>query len=236
MLRYLLFVAAVATLPFRSAFSQTGSFIQGDTVLGHAHILRVMSEDLCARFEEESKRTDFSQLTIPQSDKLTTGLILSVVGGRFDEFQTITERIPKRKRDAYGKKMGREALLRMAATCPAAHLFLADLNYQGLTDKSPITKEERAVLQPIAQATCQRINDENNRQPLESRSTQERNSAIVNALQASILISAPELRTFYGDDVITNQERVGNMSERVALIMYNFCPEYLLMLSLHTAK
>lgn len=207
-----------------------------DTIVGHTHMLRVISEAMCSKLEVESRRIDFKQLNPHQSDKLIEGLTFQTLGEHLKDFQTLLETIPKRKRNAYTQKLGREALLKMADDCQAAHNFLPDLNYQATEDKSPITEAEKAVLQVIASNSCQRFADEEARLPLESRTSEERKTAIVQAIQSSILISAPELMQYYGENIMTDQQRLGNVSERMGLLMLGSCPKYLLMLSLHPAK
>lgn len=219
-----------------STFSVLANPVPNDTLVGHARMLHIISAALCSKLEAESKRTDFKQLTPHQSDKLLEGLTFQTVGEHLKEIEVMLATVSRRKGKQYGQQLGREALLKMADECVAARTFLPDLNYEATADKSPVTEAEKIVLQTIARTSCQGLADEDARQPFESRTPQERNAAIGQIIQSSLFINTPELMRYYGEGIMTDQKRYGDVVERMSLFMLSSCPKYPLMLSLHPVK
>lgn len=207
-----------------------------DTVAGHAQMRRILSVGLCTKFEAENKRRSFSDLTTHQLDKLTEGLVMSIIGENLDAFQALQKQVPKRKQHAYEEQLGKEAMLEMVDNCPTMKTILPQIARQSIKDKSPISAAERAVLLPIAQAACQRLEDENKRQPLSQHTTAEQQALIVRAVQAPILTNAPALMEYYGEDILSSEARATVMGERMALIMLDICPRYMLLLGLGMSK
>lgn len=207
-----------------------------DTVAGHAQLLHIFSESLCEKLHAASQRLDFKQLPTGESDKLLKKLTNEVVLENRPRFLAIRKQVARPQRRLYFSLLGREALLRMADTCPAAPVLLTDLNYDGLTDKSPLSEAERAVLLPIADDVCQRVAAEEGRQPLASRPIAETKLVIGVAIRESILAHAPQLASYYGEGIMDDAPRLGNASERMGLLLFGRCPRYLLMLSLRPAK
>lgn len=207
-----------------------------DTVAGHAQLLGIFSESMCEKLSAASKRLDFGQMPAAESDKLLKKLTNEVVLENRPQFLAIRKQLARPQRRLYFSLLGREALLRMADTCPAAPTFLVDLNYAGLTDKSPVSAAEHAVLLPIAEEVCQRIAAEDARQPLASRTIAEAKLVIGAAIRDSNQAHAAYLARYYGAGIMDDPQRLGDASERMGMLLFGTCPRYLLMLSLRPAK
>lgn len=207
-----------------------------DTVAGHAHLLHVLSEGLCEKLDAASKRMDFKAMPSAESDKLMRKLTTELVLENRPQFEQMRKLIARPQRRLYFSLLGRAALLRMADTCPSAGTFLVDLNYEGLTDKSPLSEAERSMLLPITEAVCQRISAENARISLANRSEAETKLVISTAIQETLLAHAADLNRYYGHDIMNDPLYLSNAGERMGMLMFGRCPSYLLMLSLRPAR
>ncbi|RYY14417.1 MAG: hypothetical protein EOO36_14295 [Cytophagaceae bacterium] len=207
-----------------------------DTVAGHAQLLRAMSEGLCEKLDAASQRLDFKALPSAQSDKLMRKLTNELVLENRAQFEQLRKRVARPRRRLYFSLLGREAILRMADTCPSAGTFLTDLNYEGRSDKSPLSDAERAMLLPITEDVCQRLSVENARVPLARRSEAETKLVVGAAIRESLQAHAADLNKYYGHDIMDNPLYLGNAGERMAMLMFGRCSSYLLMLSLRPAR
>jgi hypothetical protein len=207
-----------------------------DTVAGHTQLLRAMSEGYCEKLQAASKRMNFKAMPTAESDKLIRKLTTELVLENRPQFLQMRKQVARPQRQLYFSLLGRDALLRMATTCPNAATLLTDLNYEGLTDKSPMSEAERAVLLPITEDVCQRISAENARQSLANRPIADTKLIIGTAIRESILAHTDGLNQYYGSDIMNDPQRLGNASERMGLLMFERCPSYLLMLSLRPAR
>ncbi len=207
-----------------------------DTVAGHAQLLHVFSESLCSKLDAASKRLNFRQMPSAESDELIKKLTKEIVLENRQQFRAVGKQVVRKQRRLYFSLLGRDALLRMADTCPPATAFLTNLNYEGLTDKSPVSEAEKAVLLPITEDVCQRISAEDIRQPLARRSEAEAKRAIGAAIYESVQAHAATLAGYYGSGIMDDPERLGNANERMAMLMFGRCSSYLLMLSLRPVK
>ena len=230
------FLGLGLALALRAPAQSISTALPPDTVAGHARLLRIMSEGYCEKLQAASQRLNFRSMKTGESDKMVRKLTTELLLENRSQFLLLRKQVARPQRRLYFSLLGRDALLRMADTCPSAPTFLTDLNYEGLTDKSPMSAAERAVLLPITEEVCQRIMVEDARQSLARQSEADAKAVISAAIRESIQAHAADLNSYYGNDIMNDSQRLGDASERMGLLMFEKCPRYLLMLSLRPAK
>ncbi|RPD49561.1 hypothetical protein DNI29_01810 [Hymenobacter sediminis] len=131
-----------------------------------------------------------------------------------------------------GEALGATMILHLVENCPAGQQLMAGVIQSKFKSKLPITEAERPVLMLVTQDVCQRLDAENATRPISSRSQAERSSVITAAMQGSILKHMEPLANFYGLDKMKNNKLMEGVGQKIALLIFQQCPSYLLQLGI----
>lgn len=224
-----------------SAAAQTAT----DTVPGQARFVQRLSALLCTRIQESGRTTPFETLTPKQADDLLMRLMLTSMGEQATEFSALTtaSRRQKISNEQLGKAVGMDAVRRLSVDCPSSMaLFVRtssaqkELGLKGAKTMNDISSDEKTVLQPLADTICTKLNAENARLPLRQRTAAERTEVMTSLMQTTILKNMSSLLTIYSVEQISNKESMNAFGIKLASLMMNQCPSYIIMLGEDSLK
>jgi len=199
-----------------------------DTVAGQAHFTRLMSAGMCTRLAQESQKADLSKLTGAESEALLKRLMLGAMGDNFTEFSGLMEKVGKDQATTLGQAIGEQAVVDMVQHCPSAGPLIARIGSSHMQGNLEISATERSVLLPITQAACKRLDAENAKQPFAKLTPAQRGAQIEQALSGALLSNAQALTEQYGDEVMEDQAQGEEIGKKVALLMLEVCPSYIM--------
>lgn len=205
-----------------------------DTLVGHAHLVGLLSTGLCTRMAAESQA--FDQLPKHELNRLLQDWTTSIIMENEDVFEEAFQPLGKYKRDPYKWRLAREALFRTAAKCAEARTFLVQVGWRTRHEKSMPSPEERAALLPAAQLMCQTLDEENARAPFAQRPAADLKLALQQAMGKAMVAKASELMAYYGGELFKNAEWTNLVGERVFLVVFDTCPSYFVQLFLGDKK
>lgn len=199
-----------------------------DTVAGQAHFTHVLSAGMCTRLAQEGQKADLAKLTGAESEALLKRLMLGAMGDNFTEFSALMEKAGQGKASALGGAIGEQAVLEMAQRCPGAGPLIAKIGSSHMSGNLEMSATERSVLLPITQAACQRLDAENAKQPFAKLTPAQRSAQIEQVLGSTLLSSTQALTEQYGDDAMEDPAQGEEIGKKVALLMLEVCPNYIL--------
>jgi len=220
-------IATFATLLLPGRAAQA-SALPLDTVAGQAHFTRLMSAGMCTRLAQESQKADLSKLTGAESEALLKRLMLGAMGDNFTEFNGLLEKAGKGQAATLGRAIGEQAVVDMAQHCPNAGPLIAKIGSSHMPGNLEMSATERSVLLPITQAACKRLDAENAKQPFAKLTPAQRSAQIEQALSGALLSNAQALAEQYGDEVMEDQAQGEEIGKKVALLMLEVCPSYIM--------
>jgi hypothetical protein len=201
-----------------------------DTLVGQAHLTRLLSEGICTKMTAEAQRTDLSKLSAAESEALLKKFMFAAMGDNFTEFSTLMQQAGANDARSSGERIGQDAVMSLVEKCPASRPLIARLTAQKSNMSSEITEDEKKVLAPIAHQTCEALDAENARQPFQQRAPAARAAEITKILQGTVLSNASELMQGFGEEVLEDQVQAEEMGKKLAVVLLNECPTYVLMM------
>lgn len=223
----LLSIVVIANLLLVS-FQAQAAPVPADTVAGTGHFTHLVSVGMCARLAQESQKTDLTKLTGAESEALLKRLMLGAMGDNFGEFTALLQLVGKEKAESLGEAIGEQAVLEMVQRCPSSGPLMAKIGSSHLAGNLDMSDAERSVLLPIAQAACQRLDAENTKQPFDKLTPAQRGAQIERILGGTLLSSSQALQEQYGEDAMGSTEQGEEIGKKVALLMLEACPTYIL--------
>ena len=205
------------------------SALPADTLRGQAHFVRHLSTSMCQHMATEMQGKEAGKLSADECQALFGKLVLSSMADNLSEFQTVLKQAKSVDADALGQQMGEQAVIQLMQACPAARPVIIRMGMlsSGLTEG--VEPAERSVLLPIVQSICQRLDEENAKQPLEKRTPAQRSELMETEMQGALLAKSSDLTGYYGDEALEDSKLSEQIGQKIGILMAEQCPSYLLM-------
>jgi hypothetical protein len=200
-----------------------------DTVRGQARLTQQLSASLCTRLVAESQHATLTALTPTQGQVLMARLLLGAVADNATAMTALLERAGPTRSRALKHALTTAAILQLAEQCPIASTLLAHLNQQQAS--VPIGDDERPTLLPLARLACRCLDTATVRQPFAQLSPTARAALAGEALRYAASRNQEALLAQYGPALAHDSTLSQQVGEKVALLMIEICPAYLLQLT-----
>lgn len=200
-----------------------------DTVRGQARLTRQLSASLCTRLLAESQRATFVALTPAQGQVLLARLLLGAAADNATAMTALLERVGPTRSRALKRTLSADAMLQLAQQCPVASTLLAHLNQQeaGMA----VGDDERPTLLPVARLACRCLDTTTVRQPFAQLSPATRAALAGEAMRYAAHRNQEALLAQYGPALASDSTLSQQVGQKVALLMLEVCPAYLLQLN-----
>jgi hypothetical protein len=211
-----------------------------DTVMGHAHLVRQLSQALCTRLTNDHK-TNFASLTSPQAMQLTQELFTEVM--QHDSVAVLAlmdkgaqQNLPPQQ---VAQLLGQDVVISLGRNCPASlplitRLMQTEQGQQTLATQqaAAMSAAEKKVLQPIAAALCSELALGNAKKPFAKLSPAQQEQTLMAALQKAFKQNTPQLLKYYGNDQLDKKLRSGELDTKIGLLTpsQGACAQYMLVL------
>ncbi|WP_151086720.1 hypothetical protein [Hymenobacter baengnokdamensis] len=200
-----------------------------DTVRGQARLTQQLSASLCTRLLAESQHTTFTALTPAQGQVLMARLLLGATADNATALTALLEPVGPARGRALKHALTTDAVLRMAQQCPLASTLIAHLNQQQA--HLAIGDDERLTLLPVARLACRCLDTTAVRRPFAQLSPAERAALTGDAMRYAAHRNQETLLAQYGETLARDSTLSQQVGEKVALLMLEICPAYLLQLN-----
>lgn len=221
-----------------SAHLTAAQAVSSDTLPGHRQLVRSLSAALCT---ELSSSQAPNLAAMPSADVLpyAQGLFTKVMRRDSARVVALFEAAAARgiQPTAAAQLVGRDAMLSVAKTCPAARplalrLSQTEQGQRAIAAQQPkLPLAERNALLPVAHDLCAALSASNARTPLSSLTAAGRKQVVVRAIQKAFKPHTAALNRFYGPAKLDALLRNGEFDGRVASLMISqhLCTEYLIL-------
>ncbi|TGE27526.1 hypothetical protein [Hymenobacter metallicola] len=212
----------------------TATVLQPDTLAGQGKLVRNLSATLCARLEEENKKKPLNTLTPEEGKSLITSSLFASMSQHADQFTAFLEQATKNNGDsqAIGRAVGTDVILLLGRECQIAQGLIMRMGMNAYQGKPTISAKEQPLLQKMTVSVCEYMDKENQKAPLASRTPQERTDIMTQAMQSTFTIHEKAVKTIYGNQVLEKQADLELIGRKIALLMAEQCPGYLMQVSL----
>jgi len=215
-----------------------------DTVAGHAHLVRKLSQALCTKLSADHT-TSFAALTSAQAMQLTQQLFTEAMQHDSVAVMAMMEKgvqqnLPPQQ---VGQLLGKDVVISLGQNCPASlplitRLVQTEQGQQTLAAQqaAAMSATEKKVLQPVAAALCSQLSLSTTKVPFAKLSSAQQQRVFGAAMQQAFKQNTPQLRKYYGDAQLDKKLRSGEIDNKVGLLTASQgdCAQYMLLLK--TAK
>jgi hypothetical protein len=224
------FIRTVAAGPLPSAAP--------DTTTGHARLVRDMAAAVCTRLEEENKKKPLGTVTPEEGKTLLTSALLSSMGQFTDQLMPMMAEATKAggTSQSVGMELGRDVVLLLGKNCAVSQALIVRMGLDSYKDKPTISEKEKPLIQKMAASACQSLDKDNAAQPLAKMTAEQRAAAFAKALQGAFSTHEKSLKAFYGPKLDDQQAEMTNLGRKVAMLMSESCPSYVLQVGLDQAQ
>lgn len=228
-MKHVLLVCGLVWGLVRPAGAAFGQVAPADTVRGQARLTQQLSASLCTRLVAESQRATLLALTPTQGQVLLMRLLLGAVSDNATAMTALLERAGPARSRAVKRALTNDAVLRLAEQCPLASTLLAHLTQQQAS--VAVADDERPTLLPVARLACRCLDTAAVRQPFAQRSPAARAEMASEAMRYAAQRNQEALLAQYGQALASDNTLSQQVGEKVALLMVEICPAYLLQLN-----
>lgn len=208
--------------------AQAAAPLAGDTLRGQRRFIQHVSATMCERLQNESQKRPLSSLSAVDFQSVLAATIESSIATHSEEMGTLmTANNVSNPRKA-GELLGVDMILHLVGHCPAGQQLMVGVVQAQFGAKLSVTEAEKPVLLLIANDICQRLDVENATRPFSSRSQEERRTTMMTALQGGMLKHMEPLANLYGLDNIKNNKLMETVGQKIALLILQQCPTYML--------
>lgn len=212
--------------------AQAAAPLAGDTLRGQHRFIQHVSATMCERLQAEAQKRPLTSLSEVDAQSILAATIEGSILAHADEMSTLMTVNKVNNPHKVGEGLGVTMILHLVESCPAGQQLMVGVIQSQFGAKLPITDAERPVLLLVTQNVCQRLDAENATHPMSSRSQEERRSVIMTAMQGSMLKNMEPLANLYGLDKMKNTKLMESVGQKIALLIFQQCPTYLLQLGI----
>jgi hypothetical protein len=210
-----------------------------DTITGHTHLVRKLSQELCSKLTNDHT-TAFDKLTPPQAMQLTQQLFTDAM--QHDSVAVIRMMQEAAKQQLQpqqvGQLLGKDVVLSLSRSCPAslpllARLSLTDQAQQAAAAQQPtLSDAEKKAIQPLAAHLCTQLAAADAKQPLAKQTPAERFALSTSLIQKELTTGRPQLLRYYSAAQLADKPRMQEISEKIISLMLTqkSCGQYVMQL------
>ena len=227
-----------ALQPVTRAHATGGSCAPADTVAGHARMVRQLSEAMCTQLANDHV-TKFEVMATPAALQMTQELFITAMKRDSVAFMAMMTTASEQGRSAQsvGQEVGKDVVLRLSKTCPAAMPLILRLSQteqakQAATAKVPLISEtEKKALQPLANHICAQLTAAETKQPFAKLLPEQRKALFTTLMQKEFITNRASLLRYYSAAQLSDQQRREEIGQKMAALMLqqNDCTKYLLL-------
>ncbi|MBD2714049.1 hypothetical protein KBK19_03265 [Microvirga sp. STR05] len=206
--------------------------VAADTLKGQKLFIQHVSQSVCNKLNEEEKKKPLNKLSPEEGQALLEEALQSSMREHIDEMSAIMKANKVSKPRKFGEMVGREVVIVLLQECPLSQQLFASVGMSAMKGKPTIAPEEKPVLTLVSTEICQRLDTENAKSAISGRPKAERKQIIENAMQGSILKHLEALSNYYGLKQIQNTGHMETVGRKIALLLVDQCPNYLMQMGL----
>lgn len=240
-MKHLLLFCGLGLLGFRNtaAAASRPSAAPADTLVGHARLVRTLSQGLCTKLSNDHI-TKFADLTNEQAMQLTQQLFTEVM--QHDSVAVLAMMKEGAQKNLQpqqvGQLLGRDVVIALSKTCPASLPLITRLTQneqaqQAIAAKQPAFSEpEKKILQPLATHLCAQLTLIDAKTPLTKQTPAQRNELLISLVKKEFTISRAQLLRYYSTAQLADQARMKEIGEKVGILMLaqKDCASYILLI------
>lgn len=210
-----------------------------DTVAGHAHLVRKLSQELCTKLTNDHT-TNFATLTTDQAMQLTQQLFTEAMQRDSVAVLAMMEKGAKQnlQPQQVGQALGRDVVVSLSKTCLASLPLITRLSQteqaqQAIIAQQPtISEAEKKALQPLATHLCTQLALADAKAPLAKQTPAQRNTLFTDLIKKEFATGRPQLLRYYSAAQLAEQTRMEEIGQKLAYIMMaqKNCAQYMLLL------
>lgn len=210
-----------------------------DTVIGHAHLVRTLSQELCTKLANDHT-TNFANLTTDQAMQLTQQLFTEVM--QRDSVAVLAMMAKGAQQNIQpqqvGQLLGRDVVVSLSKTCPASLPLIARLSQteqaqQAIAAQQPtISEAEKKALQPLATHLCGQLALADAKTPLAKQTLAQRNTLFTDLIKKEFTAGRPQLLRYYSAAQLADKVRMEEIGRKVAFLMLTQknCASYIMLM------
>jgi hypothetical protein len=210
-----------------------------DTITGHAHLVRKLSQELCTKLTND-RTTNFAALTTDQAMQLTQQFFTEVMQHDSVAVLAMMEKAAQQnlQPQQVGQLLGRDMVVSLSKTCPAALPLITRLSQtkqaqQEMAAQQPATSEaEKKALQPLATHLCAQLALADAKTPLAKQTPAQRSVLFTGLIQKEFITGRPQLLRYYSAAQLADQTRMEEIGKKLAFLMLaqQNCASYILLM------
>ena len=238
-MKFLLVLLCLVVLrPATQALAAPGSTAPADTVAGHARMVRKLSEAMCAQLANDHT-TNFEAMATPAALQMTQEMFITAMKRDSVAFIAMITTASEQGRSAQsvGQEVGKDVVLRLSKSCPAALPLILRLSQteqakQAVTAKvPPISETEKKALLPLASHICVQLAAAETRQPFAKLLPEQRKALFTTLMQKEFITNRAGLLRYYSAAQLSDPQRREEIGQKMAALMLqqNDCTKYLLL-------
>lgn len=204
--------------------------VAADTLKGQKRFVQHVSQTVCSKLNEEDKQHPISKLSTEASQALFERVLQASMEEHLDEMGAVMQANKVSRPRKFGEVVGRDVVLLLVQDCPVSQPLLASFGVAQLKNNLSVSPEEKPVLTLVSTEICQRMDAENSKTPLASRPAAERKQVMESTMQGAMLKHMEALSTHYGFKALSNKDQMEEVGRKIALLLVDQCPGYLLQL------
>ena len=241
-MKQLIFLFLLSSLAFAGPIRAAGLYevVPADTVTGHAHLVRRISQELCTKLTNDHT-TNFASLTSTQAMQLTQQLFADAMQRDSVAVMALMEKGIQQniQPQQVGQTLGKDVVILLGHECPASlplitRLMQTEQGQQTLAAQQAtvISAAEKKVLQPLAASLCTQLAANDAKGSFAKLTPSQREKTFMAALQKAFKQHTPALLKYYGAAQLDEKLRSGELDNKVGLLAPSegSCAQYLLLI------
>jgi hypothetical protein len=209
-----------------------------DTITGHTHLVRKLSQELCSKLTNDHA-TAFDKLTPPQAMQLTQQLFTDAMQHDSVAVIRMMQEAAKQQLEPQqvGQLLGKDVVLLLSRNCPAslpllARLSLTDQAQQAAAQQPTLSDAEKKAIQPLAAHICTQLAAADTKQPLAKQTPAERSALFTSLIQKELTTGRPQLLRYYSAAQLADKPRMQEISGKIISLMLaqKSCGQYVMQL------
>jgi len=232
-------LCVVVLRPINLTLAAGSSSVPVDTVAGHAHMVKVMSESMCAQLTNDHA-TNFATISTAEAMQLTQQLFVTAMKRDSVGFLAMVAKGSEQgiTAQAVGQQLGHDVVIRLSKVCPVAmplilRLSQTDQAKAAMADKIPAVSEvEKKALQPLTTRICAQLTAANAKNAFAKLSTTQRKDLFTKLMQEAFVVGRPQLLRHYTAAQLANPKKMEEIGQKMAALMLqqSDCAGYLLQM------
>ena len=239
-MKFLFALLCIAVLrPATSVLARSSSAAPADTVAGHARMVRQLSETMCRQLSSDHT-TSFAAMSSPAALQMTQELFVTAMKRDSVAFIALMATATEQgvSAQAVGQAVGKDVVVRLSQTCPAALPLIVRLTQteqakQAMANTVPdVSEAEKKVLQPLVTHLCAQLAAADARQPFAKRTAAQRGEVFTQLMQKEFVGGRPQLLKYYSAAQLNEVPRREEIGRKMAALMLaqSSCAGYLLLM------